>query len=92
MVTFIDDYSRYVWAYFMKEKSEIFGIFKLSKREVERDIGRKICCLRFDNEREYMSQEFLDFFRENKIRRQLTCPKTPQEAAERTNWHLVETC
>lgn len=24
MVTFIDDYSRYTWVYFLKEKSEVF--------------------------------------------------------------------
>ena len=24
MLTFIDDYSRYVWVYFIKEKSEVF--------------------------------------------------------------------
>jgi len=28
-VTFIDDFSRKVWMYFMKQKSEVFGKFKL---------------------------------------------------------------
>ena len=33
--TFIDDYSRKVWVYFMKQKSEVFGKFKTWKAEVE---------------------------------------------------------
>ena len=34
-VTFIDDFSRKVWVYFMKQKSEVFDKFKLWKAEVE---------------------------------------------------------
>lgn len=35
MVTFLDDYSRYTWVYFMKEKSENLGVFKLFEEEAE---------------------------------------------------------
>ncbi|RVW83189.1 Retrovirus-related Pol polyprotein from transposon TNT 1-94 [Vitis vinifera] len=35
MVTFIDDFSRYVWVYFMKEKSETFSKFKEFKEMTE---------------------------------------------------------
>ena len=34
-VSFIDDYSRKVWVYFMRHKSETFSKFKLWKAEVE---------------------------------------------------------
>jgi hypothetical protein len=33
MVTFIDDFSRYVWVYFMEEKSETFLKFKEFKEK-----------------------------------------------------------
>jgi len=31
LVTFIDDFSRYVWIYFMKKKSETLSKFKVFK-------------------------------------------------------------
>ena len=42
MVTFIDDYSRYVWVYFMKEKSETLAKFKEFKLMIESEIRSKI--------------------------------------------------
>jgi hypothetical protein len=41
MVTFIDDFSRYVWVYFMKEKSETFLKFKEFKEKVESELDMK---------------------------------------------------
>src|ERR1044072_5913178 len=52
-VTFIDDFSKKVWVYFMKHKSEGFAKFKLWKGEVENQTGRKVKYLRSDNGREY---------------------------------------
>ena len=57
-VTFIDDYSRKVWVYFMQHKSETFAKFKLWKAEVENQTGRKIKCLRSDNGTEYTDIKF----------------------------------
>nr|CAD1829790.1 unnamed protein product [Ananas comosus var. bracteatus] len=94
MVTFIDDFSRYVWVYFIKEKSEVLQKFKEFKEKVEGQTGYKIRCMRTDNGGEYTSAEFSAYLRECKIRRQLTCPRTPQQngIAERKNRHLAETC
>ncbi|KAI4312513.1 hypothetical protein MLD38_037320 [Melastoma candidum] len=87
MVTFIDDYSRYVWVYFMKEKSEALQKFKEFKNKAECDLQTKVRCLRTDNGGEYTSNEFAEYLKESKIRRQLTCPHTPQQngVAERKN-------
>ena len=35
MVTFIDDFSRYVWVFFMKEKSETLSKFKEFQMKIE---------------------------------------------------------
>ena len=51
MVTFIDDFSRYVRVYFMKEKSEAFTKFKEFKEKIEGELNMKIQCLRTDNKR-----------------------------------------
>ncbi|CAN1187372.1 Retrovirus-related Pol polyprotein from transposon TNT 1-94 [Linum perenne] len=94
MITFIDDYSRYVWLDFMKEKSEALEKFKLFKEKAESEAGQKVQCLRTDNGGEYTSHEFCNYLKELGIRRQLTCPRTPQQngVAERKNRHLAEIC
>ncbi|WVZ03536.1 hypothetical protein V8G54_024342 [Vigna mungo] len=48
-VTFIDDHSRKVWTYFLKNKSEVFEAFKIWKAMVENETGLKIKKLRSDN-------------------------------------------
>lgn len=79
MVTFIDDYSRFVWVYFLKEKTEVFQKFKEFKEEAEKDLKHVVMCLCSDNEGEYLSAEFTNYLKEHKIKRQLTCPNTPQQ-------------
>lgn len=39
MVTFIDDFSRYAWVFFMKEKSETLTNFKEFKEKAESEVG-----------------------------------------------------
>jgi len=94
MVTFIDDFSIYVWAFFMKEKSEAFSKFKEFKEIVEGEVEQKIRCLRTDNGGEYSSGEFSQYLRECQICHQYTCANTPQQngVAERKNRHLAEIC
>jgi hypothetical protein len=46
-VSFIDDYSRKTWVYFLKSKDEVFGKFKEFKALIENLFERKIKILRF---------------------------------------------
>ncbi|RVW16686.1 Retrovirus-related Pol polyprotein from transposon TNT 1-94 [Vitis vinifera] len=64
MVTFIDDFSKYVWVYFMKEKFETFSKFKEFKEMMEAEVDKRIRCLRTDNGGEYTLDEFFYFLRE----------------------------
>ena len=48
-VTFIDDYSRKTWIYFLKAKSEVFERFREFRTLVENQTGKKIRVLRMDN-------------------------------------------
>ena len=59
-VTFIDDFSRKTWIYFLKSKEskEVLQKFKEFKALVESQIGRKIKVLRSHNGGEYTSKEF----------------------------------
>ncbi|KAE8679378.1 hypothetical protein F3Y22_tig00111402pilonHSYRG01323 [Hibiscus syriacus] len=85
---------KYVWVFFMKEKSDTFSMFKEFRDSAEGEVGKKICCLRTDNGGEYRSNEFSQYLRECRIRHQYTCANTPQQngVAERKNRHLAEIC
>ncbi|RVW51356.1 Retrovirus-related Pol polyprotein from transposon TNT 1-94 [Vitis vinifera] len=87
LISFIDDYSRKVWIYFLTEKSEAFTTFKNYKNLVEKETGAFICCLRTDRGGEFTSLEFNAFCKTNGISRQLTAAYTPQQngVAERKN-------
>jgi len=41
-VTFIDDSTRKLWVYFLKNKSDVFSVFKRWKTEVENQTGLKV--------------------------------------------------
>lgn len=78
-ITFIDDFSRKTWEYFLQEKSEAFDIFKRFKVLVEKETGSPLKVLRTDSGGEFNSQEFTIFCEENGIKRQLTAAYTPQQ-------------
>jgi hypothetical protein len=60
-VSFIDDYSRKTWVYFLKSKDEVFSKFKEFKALRENLSERKIKILKSDNGGEYTSKEFANF-------------------------------
>ena len=63
-VTFIDDFSRYGYVYWMEHKIETFELFNIIKNEVQNQLGKNNKTLRSDRGGEYLSQEFIDYFRE----------------------------
>ena len=57
-ITFIDDSSRKVWVYFLKNKSNVFDIFKKWKAMVEIETDLKVKYLRSENGGEYIDGRF----------------------------------
>ena len=57
-VTFTDDFSRYCNVFVIKQKSDVFNVFKKYKNEVETLTGKRIKMLQSDNGREYCNREF----------------------------------
>ena len=55
-VTFIDDATKKVWIYLLRSNDQVFRYFLQFHAMVERETGRKLKCLRFDNESEYTSR------------------------------------
>ena len=91
-LTFTNDYSRYVWIYILKHKSEVFSKFCEWKASVERTYDKRLKALRTDNGGEFTSGEFEEFLKKDGIRHELTVPKNPQQngVAERLNRTLME--
>jgi hypothetical protein len=91
MLTIIDDYSRKVWPYFLKDKSEAFSAFKEWKTMVENQTEKKVKKLRTDNGMEFYSHEFKSYCKSEGIVRHYTVPYTPQQngVAERMNWTII---
>lgn len=79
ILTFIDDFSRKIWVYFLNEKSETFTIFKEFKTMTEKETSLALCCLRTDRGGESNSNEFSNFYKAQGIKRQLTTTYTPQQ-------------
>jgi transposase InsO family protein len=91
-LTFIDDFSRQSWVYFLKYKSEVFSTFKKFKAFIEKQTSLSIKKLHTNNEGEYVNQAFIDFCRERGIQHQLIVPYNPQQnsVVERKNRTLKE--
>jgi len=60
-VSFIDDFSRNTWIYFLRKKSEAFDRFKEFKALVENQKEKKIKVLGIDNGGELWKKEFVEF-------------------------------
>ena len=75
-VTFIDDYTQHTWACLIAKKSEVFTCFLKVKSLAKWESGRKIKCLRFDDGKEYFSDQFLSYLQNEGIRREFSCRYT----------------
>ncbi|GJW27479.1 ribonuclease H-like domain, reverse transcriptase, RNA-dependent DNA polymerase [Tanacetum coccineum] len=87
----VDDYSRYMWAYFLKSKDQAFDTFKEYKKSIENELRTTLKMLRTDQGGEFTSNEFTQYYKENGIARQLTAPYSPQQngVVERRNRTII---
>lgn len=91
-ITFIDDFSSFVYVFIIKNKSDAFDCFKEYVNIVQTKFNSKIEILRCDNGREYISKEMKEFCKNNGTVIDFTNPYTPQQngKAERYNRSLIE--
>jgi transposase InsO family protein len=90
-VIFIDHFSKYVWLYPLKLKSDVSRIFPIFKNLVENQFNCKIKTFYSDNGGEFVKLRF--FFQQHGISHLTTPPHTPEHngLSERKHRHLVET-
>ena len=91
-ISFVDDFSRKTWVYFLKEKSEVFKVFKKFRVMVEKETNKHIKAVRSDRGGEFTSTEFMKYCDEHGIRRFLTASYSPQQngVAERKNRTILD--
>lgn len=78
-VTFIEDFRRKVWIYFLTSKDQAFQKFKEWKDTVEAQTKKHIRYLRTDNGLEFCNSQFDGLCKESGIIRHKTCTYTPQQ-------------
>ncbi|KAK9074377.1 hypothetical protein SSX86_006975 [Deinandra increscens subsp. villosa] len=90
-VIFVDYFSKYVWLYPLKKKSDVSVIFPQFKRLVEKFFSRSIVSFFSDNGGEYLSLS--SFLKSEGISHFTTPPHTSEQngIAERRHRHIVET-
>ena len=74
-ITFINDSSRKVWVYFLKNKFDVFETFKKGKAMVETETDLKVKCLRPGNGGEYINEGFNEYCAAHEIRMEKTIPR-----------------
>ena len=59
-ISFIDDFSQYMYLYILHNKNEALDAFKVLKAEVEKQCGKQIKIMRSDRGREYYGRYLED--------------------------------
>ena len=90
-LTFIDDFIKKIWIYFLVNKSETFSRFKEFKALTKKKYGNFIKVLKSNGGGEYDSLEFLYFCKQHGIQRHFTTRYTPQQngVAKRKNQTIM---
>ncbi|GKB94914.1 retrovirus-related pol polyprotein from transposon TNT 1-94 [Tanacetum coccineum] len=89
----VDDYSRYTWTRFLKDKTEAFDQFEIFSRQIQNQLGCSIVSIRTDHDREFDNEvQFGEFCNANGITHNFSAPRTPQSngVVERKNRTLQE--
>ncbi|GAA0161779.1 hypothetical protein LIER_18015 [Lithospermum erythrorhizon] len=88
----VDNFSRYTWVEFLKEKSETFDVFKALTTQIQREKEVNILVIRSDHRREFENFKFQTFCDEEGIKHEYSSPITPQQngIVERKNRTLQE--
>ena len=88
----VDDYSRYAWVAFLRDKSETFINFKDIGLKIKNEKGYPIEIIRSDRGKEFDNSDFLEFCHSLRIKHEFSIPRTPKKnrVVERRNCVIQE--
>jgi len=91
-LSIVDDYSRKISAFPIRNKSDAFETFKRFQKRAERYLGTKIISVRTDNGGEFCNRQFEDYFSELGIKFEKTNNYTPEQngRVERQNFTIMD--
>nr|GEU56939.1 retrovirus-related Pol polyprotein from transposon TNT 1-94 [Tanacetum cinerariifolium] len=84
----LDDYSRYTWTRFLKDKTEAVNQFKIFSKKIQNQLGCTMVSIRTDYGREFVNDvQFREFCNANEITHNFSAPRTHQSnsVVERKN-------
>ena len=89
---FVDDFSRYVWWFPLRHKSDFYDCFKIFQKFIERQMDKKIQIFQLDGGGEFSSRTFKIHLENDGIKHQISCPGTPEQnnVAEKKHLHIME--
>jgi hypothetical protein len=90
-VSFVDDYSKFIWVFPIQIKSDVLVVFQKFQKHVERMFSCKLISIQIDGGGEFCS--LIPYFSTNGILHRLACPYShhQQGTVERRHHHIVET-
>ena len=91
ILVIVDDFSRFTWVFFLKQKSEATKL-KPFILQVEHQMRKLVRNIRSDNGLEFRNQEFEEFLVDKGVTHNFSTPYTPQQniIVERRNCSLCQ--
>ncbi|GJU25316.1 retrovirus-related pol polyprotein from transposon TNT 1-94 [Tanacetum coccineum] len=89
----IDDYFRYTWTRFLKDKTKAFDQFEIFSKKIQNQLRCTIVSIKTDHGRKFDNEvQFGEFCNANEITHNFSAPRTPQSngMVERKNRTLQE--
>ena len=83
----MDDFSRYTWVEFLREKLEAYEKMEVLCKRLQNEKGVSIVKIRSNHGKEFENARFDSFCEKNGIKKEFSAPKTPQQngVVERKN-------
>ncbi|GJY76848.1 retrovirus-related pol polyprotein from transposon TNT 1-94 [Tanacetum coccineum] len=84
----VDDYSKYTWTRFLKDKTEAFDQLKIFSKKIQNQLGCTLVSIRTNHDREIDNEvKFGEFCNANGFIHNFSAPRTPQSngVVERKN-------
>ena len=88
----VDDFSRFTWINFIREKSDVFEVCKELCKRIQREKEGCIVRIRSDHGKEFENSKFDEFCSSEGITHEFSSPITPQQngVVERKNRTIQE--
>ena len=74
----VDDYSRFTWVFFLKEKNEAFQELSKLRKQLQIYKNLPIASIQSDHGRTFDQKEFVKFYKDLGISHNFSAPRTSQ--------------